>query len=447
MNLSKHSDSASHKVFHRLLPMVAMLYIAHALPLYFFNVAVPAILRQQGVDVRWIGMLSLLYLPWALKFFWATVVDNHYSERIGKRKTWLLSTQIIIVIGLITLSQLGWLQITALLLVSFIISSAAATQDIAIDGYTVEQFDKSQFGMVSATQSLGVAFGSMLGGAGVLWLYHSYSWQVAILSLAGVVSLISMLLIRLPDATKAPNRPIIKSQTLLPSMDRNHTSKSLDKASLKKFFARADVKWILLLIVVFRFVEAPAMAMLNPMLVDFGWSLNQIGFLFSVLGAIVGILSAISAGFLVKKQGAERWLLISGWLRSAVYGLLFLVLLSKGVLLAQTGLFGQTQFATLLSISVLLLLGIRYLTMTALYTLFMNHTSKQQAGTDFTVFVCIELLVFFIGGAVSGFLVHSLGYQNLFLLLMSMSVISVSLTPFFLKKMLLKKNHSYEAIS
>ena len=56
MNLSKHSDSASHKVFHRLLPMVAMLYIAHALPLYFFNVAVPAILRQQGVDVRWIGM-------------------------------------------------------------------------------------------------------------------------------------------------------------------------------------------------------------------------------------------------------------------------------------------------------------------------------------------------------------------------------------------------------
>ncbi|WP_307875858.1 hypothetical protein [Neisseria meningitidis] len=48
-----------------LLMMVALLYVAHALPLYFFNVALPAILRHQGVDIRVIGMLSLLYLPWA----------------------------------------------------------------------------------------------------------------------------------------------------------------------------------------------------------------------------------------------------------------------------------------------------------------------------------------------------------------------------------------------
>lgn len=420
------------KSTNTLLPMVALLYIAHALPLYFFNVAIPAILRQQGVDVRWIGMLSLLYLPWAFKFFWATVVDNHYSQRLGKRKTWLLSTQILIVLGLIVLANLTWVKITALLMVSFLISTAAATQDIAIDGYTVEQFDKRQFGMVSATQSLGVACGSMLGGAGVLWLYNAYSWEVAIYALAGLISFISLILIFLPD-----NKSALAATTIDKAVSHS-LNNTTPKASLITFFKRPEVKWLLLLIVVFRFVEAPAMAMLNPMLVDFGWSLNQIGFLFSVLGAIVGILAAITAGTLVKKQGANRWLLISGWLRTAVYELLFLVLLSKDTLLSQSGVFGQTQFATLLTISVLLLLGIRYLTMTALYTLFMNHTSKTQAGTDFTVFVCIELLVFFIGGSLSGFLVHGLGYQNLFLLLMGLSVVSVLLTPYLLKQVVEK---------
>ena len=42
------------------LAVVIVLYLAHALPLYFYNVALPAILRHQGVDLRWIGMLSLL---------------------------------------------------------------------------------------------------------------------------------------------------------------------------------------------------------------------------------------------------------------------------------------------------------------------------------------------------------------------------------------------------
>lgn len=60
------------KVSALSLSVVVVLYLAHALPLYFYNVALPAILRHQGVDLRWIGMLSLLYIPWAFKFFLGT---------------------------------------------------------------------------------------------------------------------------------------------------------------------------------------------------------------------------------------------------------------------------------------------------------------------------------------------------------------------------------------
>ena len=74
------------------LAVIVTLYLAHALPLYFYNVAMPAILRSQGVDLRWIGMLSLLYLPWAFKFLWAPLVDRHYISGLGRRRTWLWLT-------------------------------------------------------------------------------------------------------------------------------------------------------------------------------------------------------------------------------------------------------------------------------------------------------------------------------------------------------------------
>lgn len=418
------TNAVSNARSNKLLLIIAVLYIAHALPLYFFNVAVPAILRQQGVDVRWIGMLSLLYLPWAFKFLWASVVDNHYSLKFGKRKTWLFSTQIIIVMGLAVLAQLNWAQIGLLLGVSLLISIASATQDIAIDGYTVEQFESSQFNWVSTTQSIGVALGSMLGGAGVLWLYESYTWQTAVMVLAILISLISVVLTRLPD----------KKALMAHHTQQTNSQSTLGKANLKAFFKRRDVRWLLLLIVVFRFVEAPAMAMLNPMLVDLGWTLKQIGFLFSVLGAIVGILSAVSAGWLIKKQGASHWLLMSGWLRTAIYAVIFGILAFQTKLIALS-IFDLNSFSVATGLSILGLLAIRYMTMTALYTLFMQHSSQQQAGTDFTVFVCVELLVFFIGGAISGFLVHQFGYRNLFLVLGLVSAVTMLVIPTFLNKL------------
>lgn len=87
-----------------------------------------------------------------------------------------------------------------------------------------------------------------------------------------------------------------------------------------------------------------------------------------------------------------------------------------------------------MAISVLLILSVRYLTMTALYALFMNAANPDQAGTDFTLFVCVELLVYFIGGAMSGFLVHQFGYDKLFLWLAIGSGVSMLILPTLIKK-------------
>lgn len=363
------------KVSALSLSVVVVLYLAHALPLYFYNVALPAILRHQGVDLRWIGMLSLLYIPWAFKFFWAPLIDRFYFKKLGKRKTWLLFTQIALVLGVVALALTQFdYGLGVFVIVGLWISTFAATQDIAIDGYTVETFSESEYRLGSMAQSIGVALGSMVGGAATLWLYELYGWQTALISLAAMTALTMLAIFQIKEKS-------------------NVEKISKQPPSLIRAFKRPEMLWALALIVCYRIVEAPAMAMLNPMLIDQKWSLSQIGVLMSVIGAGIGLLAAVSAAFLLKKIAATQLLIWAGWARSLVYALLGVAVLLSWL----------NQWHLLLGGFVIVILAIRYIAMTALYAHFMQTSSKEQAGTDFTILVCFELLVYFIGGAVSGF--------------------------------------------
>lgn len=394
------------KVSALSLSVVVVLYLAHALPLYFYNVALPAILRHQGVDLRWIGMLSLLYIPWAFKFFWAPLIDRFYFKKLGKRKTWLLFTQIALVLGVVALALTQFdYGLGVFVIVGLWISTFAATQDIAIDGYTVETFSESEYRLGSMAQSIGVALGSMVGGAATLWLYELYGWQTALISLAAMTALTMLAIFQIKEKS-------------------NVEKISKQPPSLIRAFKRPEMLWALALIVCYRIVEAPAMAMLNPMLIDQKWSLSQIGVLMSVIGAGIGLLAAVSAAFLLKKIAATQLLIWAGWARSLVYALLGVAVLLSWL----------NQRHLLLGGFVIVILAIRYIAMTALYAHFMQTSSKEQAGTDFTILVCFELLVYFIGGAVSGFLAKAFGYGNFYLILAVSSVLSVLLSQLLIRK-------------
>jgi len=394
------------KVSALSLSVVVVLYLAHALPLYFYNVALPAILRHQGVDLRWIGMLSLLYIPWAFKFFWAPLIDRFYFKKLGKRKTWLLFTQIALVLGVVALALTQFdYGLGVFVIVGLWISTFAATQDIAIDGYTVETLSESEYRLGSMAQSIGVALGSMVGGAATLWLYELYGWQTALISLAAMTALTMLAIFQIKEKS-------------------NVEKISKQPPSLIRAFKRPEMLWALALIVCYRIVEAPAMAMLNPMLIDQKWSLSQIGVLMSVIGAGIGLLAAVSAAFLLKKIAATQLLIWAGWARSLIYALLGVAVLLSWL----------NQWHLLLGGFVIVILAIRYIAMTALYAHFMQTSSKEQAGTDFTILVCFELLVYFIGGAVSGFLAKAFGYGNFYLILAVSSVLSVLLSQLLIHK-------------
>ncbi|THU04007.1 MFS transporter [Lampropedia puyangensis] len=397
IKLDAYAGAAPVVPVSRLVVIVA-LYLAHALPLYFYSVALPAILRTQGVDLRWIGMLSLLYIPWALKFLWAPYVDRWQIPGLGRRRTWLLISQVAIVLGIATLAVSGfdW-GLMAFILIGLAISTFAATQDIAIDGYTVEALEPSQHRLGSMAQSMGIALGSLLAGAGVLWMVDRYGWAPALWSLAALCALTMLAVTGIHESAPA--------------------TRSQPAPSWLRTLKRPLIRRVLLIIVLYRLVEAPGMAMLNPLLVDYGWSLPQIGLLISVLGASAGMLAAMAAARSLKNQDAEKALWRAGWLRTLLHLLLaaLLATLSGDAIKWSLGLW------------VIAVLAVRYFAMTALYTLFMRVCSKAQAGTDFTVLVCFELLLFFVGGAASGFLAKALGFAGYYAMLAAVSALGLVL--------------------
>lgn len=214
--------------------------------------------------------------------------------------------------------------------------------------------------------------------------------------------------------------------------DRVQETVASQRPSFARTFKRREMLWALLFILVYRLVEAPAMAMMTPLLVDQKWSLAQIGLLMSVAGAGVGLLAAMITAKGLKRYSAETLLIQAGWLRSAIY-ILVAILLYSGVMNV-SGLW--------LSLLVIAMLAVRYMAMTSLYALFMRLCSRQQAGTDFTVLVCVELLVFFLGGSLSGFLAAGLGYGAYYLLLGALSLLSVVLCRPIIRKHLANATHS-----
>lgn len=394
------------------LAAIVTLYLAHALPLYFYNVALPAILRSQGVSLSWIGMLSLLYLPWACKFLWAPLIDRYYLPALGRRRTWLWFTQLALLVGVIALAFIGLDHgLLPFAIIGLWISTFAATQDIAIDGYTVESLAPADHRLGSMAQSIGVALGSMVGGAGMLFIYQFHGWYGALLCLALLIALTMFAVNQVNDS--APVAP------------------ASERPSFIRTFKRRQMLWALLFILIYRLVEAPAMAMVTPLLVDQQWSLAQIGLLMSVIGAGIGLLAAVFTGKALKRFSAEGVLIQAGWLRSGVY--LLIALLFYSGLIHASGLW--------LGILVTAMLAVRYMAMTSLYALFMRLCSRQQAGTDFTVLVCIELLVFFLGGSFSGFLAAGLGYGAYYLLLGVISLFSILLCRPIIKHHLANATH------
>lgn len=375
------------------LLLLTSLYIAQGLPYGFFTQALPVLMRDAGASLKAISATSLLFLPWALKFLWAPLVDQ-----VGSRRGWIIPLQFIAAIGAALLSLVdpghGFL---AVFIAVFAFNVLAAVQDVATDGMAVRLLDAQARGLGNGIQVGAYRIGMVLGGGLLLWVYAKLGWVAMCLGMSALLALTCVPVLLHREARDDAPRPRRPSLTHL-------AAGWLPRLRLPGMLA------LLLLVCAYKFGDAMTASLVGPMLKDGGYPLEEIALFKGTLGSIMGLVGAAAGGLLAFRLGRRRTLLACG--AAQALSLLLYVLAANEVdnrLLMWTACTAEHLFGGMATV--------------ALFTLMMDASDPEHAGTDYTLLACAVVvaqgIAVFFGAAIG----DVLGYPATFMIGFLLSVL------------------------
>ena len=187
-----------------------LLYLTEGLPSGFTGTAVATQMRRQGLEPAAIGsFIAILYIPWAIKWAFGPFVDVLSSDRWGRRRMWILLTQTMMVVTILTAMPVSfqnnlWL-FTVIILIHNVFS---ATQDVAIDALAVNVLNAEERGLANGLMYGGNYVGIALGGSGVLLLTPLIGFRTTFLVVAAAIALVTLLVPVPMRETPGPPRVI-----------------------------------------------------------------------------------------------------------------------------------------------------------------------------------------------------------------------------------------------
>ncbi|MCC7250311.1 MFS transporter [Hyphomicrobium sp.] len=370
--------------FSRIFLAIGGIYVAQSLVSGLTFQSLPAILRSSGLPLDQIGLLSLGLLPWALKFLWAPAVERIRIGSANGSRFVVGIGQAIVAAALLSLAFIPLSDFPLLLAVLLLAAAAAATIDIACDGFAVDQLAENRRGWGNTAQVGGSYLGFMLGGGAYLWGVSQVGFPTATLWL-----IVALLVLSLPFVLLArAERPVAAHAPHIPS--------------LRFALARPEVRTGLLLVVLGGIGPRISASLTGPFLIDRGVDLGVVGILNGTASLTAGLAGTVIGGAVVHWLGARR---------AAVTALGLDVL-------ALLALLGVSQVASpplpLLIAALLGLTTAMAIGFVALYALLMGASSPRQAGVDFTLFQCADASTATAAGLAGGMLAASFGYSAVF---------------------------------
>lgn len=293
----------------RLLLVLAQGF-ASGLPLALTASTLTFWLSKEGVSKSSIGLFALVGTAYSVKFLWAPFLDRLAAPMLGRRRFWLLVSQIGLIMamigtGLTTPAIDPWW--TALGAVS--IAFFSASQDIVIDAYRVEILDERRQGAGAAVTQYGYRIGLLVSGAGALWLSEYLPWSLVYAVMAALMALFAILTLFSPEPPRAlgPNAASAEARGW----------RSLVIEPFASFARHRAWGRILLFVILFKLGDAIAGVMTSPFYVDLGFSAGEVASVTKVFGLIATLLGIFLGGWLVGALGLGRALLIGGVLQGA----------------------------------------------------------------------------------------------------------------------------------
>jgi len=273
--------------------------------LYFIEGSLPAILwevlpvyfRVQGVSLRDIGGLRLLELPYSLKFFWSPLV-----HRFGDRRLWIMVCMLAIatVVGILPFVSVARLDLIAIIILA--LTTLSATQDIAIDSYTVGLTHREEEGPVNGVRASAYRMALVMLGGGMVFLAAVFRWPLLYIAAAIVLAVLGFLVIFVPRLD-------------LPEAARQH-------------WLSGFVGWIgtwkavplVVFVLTYKMGEFAIGPMVKPFWVDYGsliWVdrgelMFQIGLIPTTFGIVLSVAGALSGGAFISRYGIFHGIWVLG---------------------------------------------------------------------------------------------------------------------------------------
>jgi PAT family beta-lactamase induction signal transducer AmpG len=359
------------------------------LPLLLTMGVLQAWMKEGGVDLTWIGMIALVQIPYTWKFLWAPFLDRFVPPFLGRRRGWLLMSQITLMASIVGLGYSDpvkntWMMIVAAILVAFF----SATQDIVIDAYRREDLPDEELGLGSSMYVYGYRLGMLLasGGGMILADYIPFSQVYFIMAFCLLPGVITTLLTPEPKVIAGVPQTM-KEAVINPLVD---------------YFNRSGAIWILAFILLYKIGDTMASAITTPFYLEIGFSKTEIGTVVKFFGTAATLAGAALGGLLLLKLGINRGLWIFGILQ-ALSTAGFAVLARIGYNISM--LSGVIAFENLSS-------GMG----TAAFVAFMaSITNKKFTATQYALLTSLMGLPRALASSVTGVMAKNFGWEQFFI--------------------------------
>ncbi|MFQ6554229.1 MFS transporter [Aestuariibius insulae] len=383
----------------RTVGAIGGVYIAQSVLGGLTWTGLPGVLRAQELPLDRIGLVSLIVLPWALKFLWAPAIERVRLPCYGRdRSADIVGTGIAIVVAaLFAVGFVGPVPMLAVLGVLLFAATATATVDIAVDGYAVARLSATRYGWGNAAQVGGAYVGSAIGGGVFLILVDLFGWMIGTWSMAVLIALIC-----LPFVFLARTDRIAAERSHVPSLG----------AALR----RSEVRAGLLIAALYVIAQKTAMGMFGPFFIDAGYSLIELGLLSGIGSLTLGLAGALAGGAIVRRFGS-RPVLVGAVVAQA--GLLGVLALAAG-----SDVVSAVAVAPLALVATGAIMAVGFV---ALYAQFMAWSDPRQGGVDFTLFQCMDAAISMISGVAAGLIAERFGYGIFFALALGISLATIPL--------------------
>ena len=393
------SPSVKDSIFNRRMLICIFTGFSSGLPLFVLYQLVPGWLRSEGVSLAEIGLFSLIGIPYVWKFIWAPVMDRYSLPLLGRRRSWMLFTQIALLISIATFGFIDpVINIWHVAYLAAAVAFFSASQDIVLDAYRRELLPEHELGLGNSVHVQAYRLSGLVPGSLGFILSDHMSWQSVFLIVATFMLVGLSLTFVMKEINKAALAPkTLKDAVVLP---------------FKEFINRKGLKSaleILLFLFLYKLGDSMATALQTPFFIDLGFTKTEIGVVAKTASLIAMTIGLVVGGIVMIKLSINRALWIFGFVQ--ITSILAFAALAE---------IGHNNYALAAA------MGFEYLGVglgTAAFVAYIaKATNPAFAATQFALFTALTALPRTFANATTGVIVEQIGWTYFYFLCTALAI-------------------------